>query len=329
MKTTRPERGAITTIVALAIVALLACAALVIDIGLGWQSRRNLVTTTDAAALAAGNAYAAGSTGCNTVAANYVNLNAPGATMTSCTSSLNGNAGTVTVDAEQDINAIFGRVVGLNDLPTASSTTVQWGPPSGATGLRPFGLCSEAPGMASFLANTSSTQTHRIAYTKDSPNQCGGNNVPGNWGTINFDGGGGGANETRDWVDNGYDGSVFSGTAGGDCGSEAFACYPGSTGADAGVANAVRNLRDSGIYFGLPIYDLASGNGSNAQYHVVGFARVRIVDFQFNGQESQRFIELEFRPGVLTGSCCNPGGPQTNAVAIAICAVDNKNLGAC
>ncbi|MFW2381979.1 MAG: pilus assembly protein TadG-related protein [Acidimicrobiales bacterium] len=320
------QRGAMLAWTALFMVVLMGCAALVIDLGLGWTSRRNLVTTTDAAALAAAQEYALGGTGCDAVASNYVSLNAPGATMTAC-DPLGTNA--VTVDAEQNITTSFAQVLGLTDFDTESSSTAKWGQPNGATGLRPFGLCSEAPGMQQFLANPQATQTHRIDYNKASPDQCGGNNVPGNWGTIDFDGGANSNQDTKDWVENGYDDAVYSGTLGGTCGAEPYACYEGDTGATTGANKETKDLMDSGMYFGLPIFDYAIGNGAGSTFHLIGFARVRIVDFKFNGAEDQRFITLQFEPGIITGSCCNPGGPPTNAKAIAICAVDRKNLGAC
>jgi hypothetical protein len=293
------------------------------------MSRRNLVTTTDAAALAAAAEYSRGGNGCASVASNYVGLNAPGATMTACDVSLNGATGYVSVDALENIPTNFARVLGISDFDTASSSTAQWGPPSSLTGLRPFGLCSEAPGMQQFLADPLTTQTHRIEYTKDSPDQCGGNNVPGNWGTIDFDGGANSNNDTKDWVENGYDDAVYAGTLGGTCSAEPYACYEGDTGATTGANKETEDLMDSGIYFGLPIFDYAEGNGAGSTFHLIGFARVRIVDFKFNGSQNQRFIELQFEPGILTGSCCNPGGPPTNVKVIAICAVDRNNLGAC
>lgn len=324
------ERGAVVVFVVIAIVVLLASAALAIDIGVGWNARRNLVTSTDAAALAAGGEYASGGVGCNAVAQTYLGYNAPTATMTACTPAFVGSSGYVTVKAAEDVDAYFGRVLGRTALTASSSTTVQWGNPASATGLRPFGLCSESLEMIAFLANPDAIQTHKISYTKANASDCNDNGaVPGNWGTINFDGGPGGANETGDWVDNGYDDAVFSGTLGGTCTNEAYACYPPSTGADAGVIAKVKALQKLGIFFGLPLYDTVSGNGSNAEFHFIGFARVKIVDFKLNGAEAQRFIELQFEPGLLTGSCCNPGGPATNAYVIAICAVDKTDLNDC
>ena len=325
----RSERGAVTAITAIALVALMAAAALAIDVGVGWHSRRNLVTTTDAAALAAAQSYATSVAGCPTVASQWVTNNQPTATMTACDPVVNGAAGKVSVDAEETIGTFFGRAIGLNSIHTESSSTADWGSASTATGLRPFRLCAESPGIQAFLANPSVVQTHRIDYTKDDPNDCGGNTVPGNWGTIDFDGGSNSNADTKDWILNGYQGAVNAGTPTGDCTTEAYACYPGDTGAPTGVKNETDWLQNSGIYFGLPIYNVATDNGSNAEFHIFAFVRVRIVDYKFTGAQSTWYIELEFAPGLITGTCCNPSGPPTNAKVVSLCDVDRKNLGGC
>ena len=50
-----------------------ACGA--VDTGNAWQTRRNMVTASDAAALAAAGAYAVGQSGCAEVAAEYLGHN--------------------------------------------------------------------------------------------------------------------------------------------------------------------------------------------------------------------------------------------------------------
>jgi len=321
------QRGAILAWTAILLTVLIGCAALAVDLGVGWNARRDLVPTIVAAALAAAQEYASGGNGCATIASNYVGLNAPGATMTACDPVGNAADGYVSVDAEENIPTSFAQIFGVSAFDTESSSTAQWGAASSATGLRPYGLCTESPAMQAFLSDPNTVQTHTIDYTKSDINDCG--TTTGNWGEIALDRGPGGQNDIKEWVKNGYDGPVQAGTVGGTCGNETFACYPPSPGETTGASKEMKDLRDSGIYFGLPMYDTVFGNGANAEFHIVGFVRVRVVDFKFNGAESQRYMTLEFAPGIITGTCCNPGGPATNADVIAICAIDRNNLGSC
>lgn len=324
------ERGAVLAITAAAMIVFVGLAALAIDLGIGWSARRNLVTTTDAAALAAGGTYASGGTGCDAVAAAYVADNNANATMTGCFFNGTSSGGTVIVDAEEVIDTFFGRALGIDQFNAISSSTVQWGSARSATGLRPFGLCSESPEIAAFLTNPLMTQTHKIMYTKDDPDRCG-SDAPGNWGVIDFNGGNNGTPEVVEWVKNGYPDEVFAGTSTGNCTNEAFACYDLNPGAQTALKNEVATLKANGTVITLPIYNLIKGAGGNpaAELHIMGFARVTVIDFKFTGQQAQWYMTLKFEAGVITGGCCSPGGTQTNVSTMAICDVDRKNLGSC
>jgi hypothetical protein len=62
-----------------------------------------------------------------------------------------------------------------------------------------------------------------------------------------------------------------------------------------GVSNAkgVRNALDDliGVEIVVPVWDITQGNGANAEYHVVAFAKVRLLDYDLPGQD---MISVEF-----------------------------------
>src|SRR5690349_16888925 len=60
LRSRREERGAVAIVVALLMIALIGCAALVVDLGLARDARREAQNASDAAALAAGNRVVAG-----------------------------------------------------------------------------------------------------------------------------------------------------------------------------------------------------------------------------------------------------------------------------
>ncbi len=194
------EKGAAMVLVMLAMYALCGAAAFTIDLGNGWQTRRSLITGTDAAALAAAQTYANGGNGCTSVAASYLTMNSPAAALTGCTRSGVGSAGgLVTVTASEPVDAYFGPVIGFNDWTVTSATSALYGPITSPTGLRPFGLClAGSAALQGFLASPTVTTTITINYTKDHPNDCGpGGSLPGNWGTIDFNGGANSNSDTR------------------------------------------------------------------------------------------------------------------------------------
>ncbi|NNF55678.1 MAG: hypothetical protein HKN03_14685 [Acidimicrobiales bacterium] len=328
------QQGAVMAITAIAMVTLMAAAALSVDLGVGWATRRNLVTSTDAAALAAAQTFVGGGDGCAVTAPSYLGTNAPSSTMTLCTTGSSGTAdGTVTVSAEQNVDVYFGKVVGMAPYIASSSTTVRWGPPAGATGLRPIGLCAD--GIQGFLNDPTTTATYEISYNDQGSSSgqidfCGNGQPEGNWGIVDFDNNGNSNAEIKDQLANGYPNPVYSGTIGGNCTNEAYACYEGNTGQ--GLTNAYKtelaNLRDNNIYFGVPIFDFFTDlPGGNLELHLVGFARVRIIAYKLTG--ATRSITLEFSPGLITGECCNPGGPPTNTQSLEICAVKENDLSGC
>ena len=146
------ERGATMVIVAIVVVVLFGMAAvLVIDLGNGWQSRRHLITATDAAALAAAQDYAIDLDGCTNQAATYVNNNFADATMVSCVLGGSPGAGWVTVTADVDVTTVLAGVIGAGDYDVSSASTARWGTTRTVGGLRPLSLCAKAFGIESWL----------------------------------------------------------------------------------------------------------------------------------------------------------------------------------
>ncbi len=166
--------------------------------------------------------------------------------------------------------------------------------------------------MAAWLANPSGPSgTIRITYGKSQPDACG-TNVPGNWGVQDFDGGSNSNNDTKDWTLHGYPGLVSVG-----------ANIPGDTGA---FSNSLQSeldfLKNSGEGFALPVFDTATGNGSNASFHIVAFVFVKLIDFKANGAQDARYLDLVFTRGIVSGICCAETGIDTGVRAVRICDVN-------
>lgn len=327
------ERGATVVITAICMTALCAVGALAVDLGNAWQTRRHAITASDAAALAAAQSYVSGGIGCDTVAPDYVARNAPAATMVSCTATT-GGSGSVTVEVEQQASYILAPVFGITSHDVSSSTTVRWGSPVSVSGLRPFGLCMEGSNeVSAWYANPTTDLDVTIPYGKDdNADACNfGDDVPGNWGMVDFDGGANSNTDTKDWVANGYDGPVSAGPVTGDCTVVTDACYEGDTGAfSSSIRSELQDLVDSGETFTIPLFNRADGTGSNALLHLVGFAKVTLLDFDTGGNQADRYLRLLFQPGLVTGRCCgDASGIDTGLKVIEICAVDPDDTSGC
>jgi Flp pilus assembly protein TadG len=351
------ERGATLVFVAIALVVLCGVAALTIDLGNGWVTRRNLVTSTDAAALAAAQEYGAGGNGCDTIDETYVLLNNPSATGITCTPGGSPSAGWVTVYAEDNVETRFAPVIGRGDFLANSSSTARWGALSGApSGLRPIAMCVEAvmdddtpddPTDDTTVRDwfdaggvpNNKIATIRFSNPEGQPDLCNpdgsGNpsNVPGNWGLVDFDGVGG--NDSQDWIENGYDGDVpvWAGTPGESCPDATApdpenACYPPQTGELTQAKQQIEDLVGVPDVI-VPIIDYSvDAGGSNTEFHIIGFASVIFRDVLLTGPDSERFIQIQFVKIVTQGEIGGTGGP-TNILVIQPCAIDDIDLSAC
>jgi hypothetical protein len=307
------ERGAAAITVGLTLVVLFGSGALAVDLGDLWQSRRHLVTATDAAALAAAQSEALGEDGCQGVDDDFVADNYPEASVTDCVVQEAGSSrGTVTVDAKAPVETHFAGILGVNELGVNASTTAAWFEPDGAYSLRPFGLCKDHPAVASWLSSPRGISAPTIVrYSKDSPDACG--DAPGNWGIFDFDGGANSTGEIRQWTENGFDGLVR-------IGDEVL----GNTGAfSPTVDGLLAGLVTAKSRFALPIFDAVSGSGSNAEFHIYGFVGVELVSYLVSGPEAGRYIELRFVEMVVAGQCCNTGS-GSGIYAVRICDVDHQ-----
>ena len=336
MMSLRDDEGVTLPLVALMLVVILGMASLVIDLGNGWRIRRALIPATDSAALAAAQDYAQGINGCDPVAGSaqsYVTSNESGATMVSCQPQPgSGSNGYVTVTASHPVQTWFASVLGLGNYTVTSASTAAWSDPSGAYGLRPLGLCIDGNQDLhdAIYANPPPTSpvSVYVEWTKEQPTACG--DTTGNWGAVDLDGVvGGGANDLSDWMEFGYEGLVeFEDHTVSTCSGEPH-CLPSQTGSSlASTKQEMNDLVTSGQYFTVPLFNFVENNGQ-AWYHIIGLARVRLVDFKMEGAEANRFIDLLVEPGFVPGVPGGSGSGTGGNKVISICAVDATNTAGC
>ena len=310
----RDDQGAYGVLFAILSLVFFGMAAIALDIGNMWQNRRNLITATDAAATAAAQEYAAGGNGCGAVDDDYLNRNFAAAVVTACTPVITGaTSGYVQVDASKLVNHNFASLFGFSNSTTTASTAAFWGQPNGLRGLRPFGLCAAVPGVSTWLAlsNPKPAATYTITYDKNHPDDCGGD-APGNWGMIDFNGGSNSNNETKDWVRNGYPNLVY-----------APQWYEGDPGA---FSNSLPTGSLLNKTFTLPIFNNYNDlPGANAEFLIVAFVRVTLIDYKANGPEANRYLTLRFEPpGVVQGECCASGGIDTGLRVVQLCRFESN-----
>ncbi len=272
MQRLRDDRGAVAVLTALLLVPLLVCAALVVDIGASYVQRRQLQNAADAAALAI--AQDCGKASCgdySSTAAFFASNNVPNwdATPTTdrqVTTSFNGNS--VTVRAAKLVNYAFGPVIGVDNNTVAAQATASWLSPNGGTAILPLTI-SRCSFDAQVAANAGSLagQTPTTMYLSKSANagQCfpnSGNAVPGGFGWLMA--------------------NAAACTATSTLAAQYVYSDPGnSVPSTCQTSNFTDQLGKTIL---LPLFDTVGGTGSNAWYHLYGYAAFRLIGYNFASQ---------------------------------------------
>jgi Flp pilus assembly protein TadG len=311
------DDGAVAIVAALLAVALLLFVAFATDFGLVYSHRQALSTGVDSASLAvvraqykqvlanpttatcaqlvaADAALAAGDPAkSSTIALAQLNANAPfgeavpAASVTTSLTCVGTGSGTLlaTVSVTKPVQTVFGRFAGISTISVSPEAAAALGAAREPVGYKPIGVCADqalqiVANAAADVPGRSSTYRHElitIDKTWGGASPCGEAN--GNWGWLDCDGSGESA------VGNGLRNGCRTGltidtsttpptyTASG---------TPGNKGNGNPVVSAFSTIMDDVV--AIPVYDVVSGNGNNANYHVVGFLSVRICGYRSNNQ---------------------------------------------
>ncbi len=237
------QRGIAAPVAVVVLLAIFAAATLSVDAGNLWQTRRNMITATDAAALAeAGDAALTGTATCTGLYNTVLDNNAGEDVYDrSCTVTPGPSEGTgwVAVEGRKTSDVRFGAVIGLDDAAAYSMSAAMFGYPTAAIGLRPMAFCYLNSHVQTWIAlhNGDITQEayealkgsgdingdglidypnnleyqpygviHRMYFNKDvDDGQCG--TFPGNWGWLSFDGLPANQGDRNSWIRTGWTGS--------------------------------------------------------------------------------------------------------------------------
>lgn len=293
---TGDERGGVAVMVAVLLVAIFGMTALVIDIGSLFHERRQLQNGADAGALAIAEDCARGLPSCalsvvGGTAKTYADENAEDDVSKVDGVDLDLAAREVTVRLRTELpggaNAIahwFAPVIGISDSPVLADATAVWGYIGGATTLPvTFSVCE----FEQYVDITTGAGF-------EEPDPTTGEYPSGRGHTILF-----------------HQGSSFSGSTTEDCTGTAGQDYAGgfgwldsndcSTSTDdgawtdgsTGVGTPDSKVGCDSTYLNddvwknvvlIPVYDATNDlNGTNAQYHIAGYAGFYVTGYRFSG----------------------------------------------
>ena len=253
----RDESGQAFVFIAAILTALIGMTALVVDVGSWYQADRRLQTAADAAALAGAQELPESQSDARSVAEQYAQHNYAGIPTPLVTFP---DAGTIDVVAHADTPGIFAPVLSSAfDVVTVHAEAQ-------AKVLAPEQLKDVAPiavhkDLACIVTDpTCFGQTVVIELVEDyefDPTKS-------KFGLLDLDrDGNAGAGDMKDWIENGYPGSLPIDTI-----------YPPANGEKNGIKKQLQDAADEERVLLFPVYDTATPAG----YHIIGWAAFVIDD---------------------------------------------------
>jgi Flp pilus assembly protein TadG len=266
---TRNESGQSTVIMLVFLVVLLGMAALVLDIGSWYRADRATQSTADAAALAGAQALPYNPANASSLALQYAGKNGGGLSSSDIQISNGvGTNDTISVHVRRNANGVFTKLFGVNTVPVGSTAKARASLMQSAQYVAPIGVNIKHPN----LKGTPGCPCFGQGNLTTLP--LGKTGAPGSFDLLNIDGskGGTGGQTLADWIIHGYSGYLPIGS------------YLSDTGAkwnDSLVQNALDQRMGTDLLF--PVYDILTGQGSGATYHVVGWVGFHVTGHSASG----------------------------------------------
>jgi hypothetical protein len=262
----RRQDGQVTVLVAVFIVMIVGMAGFVIDVGSWFRQQRASQATVDSAALAGAQVLTSGTAKATEMALTYAGDNGgvDGASITFSSRYAPGD--TITVKQAQEASGFFSRAIGFSSVVTVRAKASAISElPTAVMGAAPIAVDIHHP-----MLSGSGCPCFFVPTTIDLDKK----GVPGAFGMIDLDthNGNTGTSTLADWITNGYNQYLPLGNYDSD---------PGAKFNSSQIQDALSAKYGSDLLF--PVYDSLDGQGSNAAYHVVGWAAFHITLSQASG----------------------------------------------
>jgi len=263
----RNQTGQATVLTLVFMTVLLGMAALVLDVGSWYRADRDTQSTADSAALAGAQALPDSTADASSLASSYASKNGGGLDGVSFSSSY-GTNDTIKVTIKKPAQGIFTRLFGVSSINVGSKATARTALISSAKYVAPIVVKNMHPK----LLGTAGCPCFDPSNVTTIP--LGRNGAPGAFDLLNLDGSRGGTSPgiLADWMLKGYDGYLDIGQ---------YYSDPGAKWDSSEMHDALDQRIGTTLLF--PVYDDLIGNGSNAQYHVIGWVGFHLLSYEARG----------------------------------------------
>jgi hypothetical protein len=265
----RSEAGQALVAVTLFMTLLLGACAIAIDVGTWYLEQRRAQAAADAAALAGAQALPYDGSAAIALAKSFADKNGGGLEPDGISIESDfGPGDTIVVDVARTAPGYFAKLFGIDSANVGATSAARsalpakarWAAPIVVNKLHPL---LSGPGCPCFETTT----TLPLEKT----------GAPGAFGLVNLDqfgSGSVGASEIADWILHGFDGYLDIGD---------YLSAPGAKWNNSIIQDALWDRLGDELLF--PVFDVLTGQGSNAAYRVIGWVGFRIASVTAQGTE--------------------------------------------
>jgi Flp pilus assembly protein TadG len=258
----RNESGQAVLLTVLFLTVLIGAAALTTDVGAWYRQQRQAQATADAAALAGAQMLPDDTVQAQVLADQYATSNGGGVQDIKLRNDFQPHD-TVVVRVRKDVPSFFANIFSIDHATVTATAAARADVPEEVQGAAPIVVNKlhpllSGPGCPCFK------QTTTLPLGKTG--------APGAFALVDLNAGSNANGDLADWIQNGFDGYLQLGD------------YFSNTGAQFSSSNVQSALSGRiGTELLFPVYDVLSGQGSGAEYHIIGWVGFHLNSFDVQG----------------------------------------------
>ena len=258
----RNESGQAVLLTVLFLTVLIGAAALTTDVGAWYRQQRQAQATADAAALAGAQVLPDDTVQAQVLADQYATSNGGGVQDIKLRNDFQPHD-TVVVRVRKDVPSFFANIFSIDHATVTATAAARADIPEEVQGAAPIVVNKlhpllSGPGCPCFK------QTTTLPLGKTG--------APGAFALVDLNAGSNANGDLADWIQNGFDGFLKLGD------------YFSNTGAQFSSSNVQSALSGRiGTELLFPVYDMLSGQGSGAEYHIIGWVAFHLTSFHVQG----------------------------------------------
>jgi hypothetical protein len=298
----RDERGQAIVLMTLSLVVIMGMAALVLDVGSWYHTKRRLQGTADAAALAGAQLLPDNSSGAQSQALTYANKNGgdvAGANITVSTTLVPND--TISVRARRTDPGIFSGILGIASADIDARAKARVGPPTKARYVAPMVVFCDHPLIHNCAGDSEPDFGPGNVTTMDYDPM----GAPGAYGMLNLEGGNGtpGTSDEAAWILRGFDKYLGLGN---------YRSDPGAKFSSSNIQDALQARMGTVLLF--PVFRTLDEQGQNAVYEIIGWIGFHLNSFEVHGNNATLhgyFTEF-IAQGILASTGGGGSGPSSS-----------------